>query len=191
MSAPKKQFIMNVFAMQAPSHLSPGLFNYPKDEGRRYNDIKHWISIAQKLEKAKFHAIFFADILGGYDAYNGNLDAAVQAAAMFPINDPIYSISALAAATESIGFGVTASTTYEHPYALARKYTTVDHLSNGRVGWNIVTSFLDSAARNFGLKTQIEHDERYRMAGKPISVVYIRFLADASKFRVLSGFRLS
>ena len=51
--------------MQAPGHLNPGLFKYPTDQGRKYNDIKHWISIAQKLERAKFHAIFFADVLGG------------------------------------------------------------------------------------------------------------------------------
>lgn len=78
----------------------------------------------------------------------------------------------MAAATENIGFGVTASTTYETPYALARKFSTVDHLSNGRVAWNIVTSYLDSAARNFGLDTQIEHDERYRIAHEYLDVVY-------------------
>jgi FMN-dependent oxidoreductase (nitrilotriacetate monooxygenase family) len=174
MASPKKQFILNAFAMQAPGHLNPGLFNYPADQGRKYNDIKHWISIAQRLEKAKFHAIFFADVLGGYDVYNGpaNLDATIPAGSQFPINDPLYSIPAMAAATESIGFGVTASTTYESPYALARKFSTVDQLSNGRVAWNIVTSYLDSAARNFGLNTQIEHDERYRIAHEYLDVTY-------------------
>jgi alkanesulfonate monooxygenase SsuD/methylene tetrahydromethanopterin reductase-like flavin-dependent oxidoreductase (luciferase family) len=78
----------------------------------------------------------------------------------------------MAAATESIGFGVTASTTYDAPYALARRFSTVDHLSNGRVGWNIVTSYLDSAARNFGLDTQVEHDERYRIADEYLDVTY-------------------
>jgi alkanesulfonate monooxygenase SsuD/methylene tetrahydromethanopterin reductase-like flavin-dependent oxidoreductase (luciferase family) len=116
-------------------HLSPGLFKYPADKGRSYNNIKHWISIAQKLEAAKFHSIFFADVLGGYDVYKGpaNLDSTIPAACQFPINDPLYSIPAMAAATESIGFGVTASTTYENPYAMARKFSTVDHLSEGRV----------------------------------------------------------
>lgn len=174
MSQPKKQLIVNAFAMQAPGHLNPGLFRYPKDKGTSYNDIKHWIALAQKLEAAKFHAIFFADVLGGYDVYKGpaNLDPTIPAAAQFPINDPLYSIAALAAATESIGFGVTASTTYDAPYALARRFSTVDHLSNGRVGWNIVTSYLDSAARNFGLNTQIEHDERYRIADEYLHVTY-------------------
>lgn len=170
----KKQWILNAFAMQAPGHLNPGLFKYPKDEGRKYKDIYHWIALAKELEDAKFHAIFFADVLGGYDVYKGpgNLDATIPAATQFPINDPLYAIPAMAAATNSIGFGVTASTTYDAPYALARRFSTVDHLSNGRVAWNIVTSYLDSAARNFALKTQIEHDERYRIAHEYLHVTY-------------------
>ncbi|KAL1981041.1 hypothetical protein VTN96DRAFT_3150 [Rasamsonia emersonii] len=169
-----KQLILNAFAMQAPGHLNPGLFRYPKDKGSQYKNLDHWIELARKLEAAKFHAIFFADVLGGYDVYKGpaNLEPTIPAAAQFPINDPLYSIPALAAATESISFGVTASTTYDAPYAHARRFSTVDHLSNGRVGWNIVTSYLDSAARNFGLNTQIEHDERYRIADEYLHVVY-------------------
>jgi FMN-dependent oxidoreductase (nitrilotriacetate monooxygenase family) len=174
MSTDKKQLIINAFAMHSPGHLNPGLFRYPADKGADYKNIKHWISLAQKLEEAKFHAIFFADVLGGYDVYKGpaNLGPTIPAAAQFPINDPLYSIPAMAAATESIGFGVTASTTYDAPYALARRFSTVDHLSNGRIGWNIVTSYLDSAARNFGLDTQVEHDERYRIADEYLDVTY-------------------
>lgn len=173
-SAQKKQLIINAFAMQSPSHLNPGLHRYPSDQGPNYKSIKHWIALAQKLEAAKFHAIFFADVLGGYDVYKGpaNLEPTIPAGAQFPINDPLYSVSAMAAATESIGFGITASTTYDAPYALARRFSTVDHLSNGRVGWNIVTSYLDSAARNFGLNTQVEHDERYRIADEYLDVTY-------------------
>lgn len=171
---PKKQLIINAFAMHSPSHLNPGLFRYPTDQGPSYKNIQTWTNLAKKLEAAKFHAIFFADVLGGYDVYKGpgNLDPTIPAAAQFPINDPLYSIPAMAAVTESIGFGVTASTTYDAPYALARRFSTVDHLSGGRVGWNIVTSYLDSAARNFGLDTQVEHDERYRIADEYLDVTY-------------------
>jgi len=174
MATPPKQLILNAFVMQTPSHLNPGLFRVPGDQGTQYNQIKHWISLAQKLEKAKFHAIFFADVLGGYDVYKGpaNLEPTLPAAAQIPLIDPLYSVPAMAAATESIGFGVTASTTYEPPYALARRFSTVDHLTQGRVAWNIVTSYLDSAARNFGLDTQIEHDERYRIADEYLHVTY-------------------
>ncbi|KAE9974457.1 hypothetical protein BLS_003109 [Venturia inaequalis] len=160
--------------MQAPCHLNPGLHRHPDNQGHKYNDIKSWIALAQKLEAAKFHAIFFADVLGGYDVYRGpaNLDPTIPAGAQFPINDPLYSVAALSAATSSIGFGITASTTYEPPYSLARRCSTVDQLINGRVAWNIVTSFLDSAARNFNLITQIEHDERYNIAHEYLHVVY-------------------
>lgn len=101
--------------MQSPSHLNPGLWRFPRDDGKKYNDIQSWILLAQKLEAAKFHAIFFADVLGGYDVYKGpaNLHPTIPAGAQFPIHDPLYSISALAASTKTIGFGVTASTTYE------------------------------------------------------------------------------
>jgi alkanesulfonate monooxygenase SsuD/methylene tetrahydromethanopterin reductase-like flavin-dependent oxidoreductase (luciferase family) len=103
-SPTKKPFIINTFAMQAPGHLNPGLFKYPADQGRKYNDIKNWIFIVQKLEEAKFHAIFFADVLGGYDVYKApaKLDPTIPAWSQFPINDPLYSIRAMAAATESI-----------------------------------------------------------------------------------------
>jgi hypothetical protein len=92
----KKKWIVNAFAMQSPGHLNPGLFKHPGDAGRKYNDIKNWISIAKKLEHAKFHAIFFADVLGGYDVYKGpvNLHPTIPAAAQFPINDPLYAVSA-------------------------------------------------------------------------------------------------
>lgn len=78
----------------------------------------------------------------------------------------------MAHATKSLSFGVTASTTYENPYALARKFATLDHISQGRVGWNIVTSYLDSAAKSYGLEEQIPHDERYARADEFMHVVY-------------------
>lgn len=174
MAEGKRELILNAFVMQTPSHLSAGSYRGPGDKGSKYKDVKNWIELAQKLEKAKFHAMFFADVLGGYDVYKGpaNIGPALAGAAQIPLIDPLYSVPAMAVATESIGFGVTASTTYEPPYALARRFSTVDHLSSGRVAWNIVTSYLDSAARNFGLDTQVEHDERYRIADEYLNVVY-------------------
>jgi FMN-dependent oxidoreductase (nitrilotriacetate monooxygenase family) len=78
----------------------------------------------------------------------------------------------MAAVTKSLSFGITASTTYEPPFLLARRYGTLDHLTNGRVAWNVVTSYLESAARNLGLETQIKHDERYSIAEEVMEVVY-------------------
>lgn len=81
----------------------------------------------------------------------------------------------MAAATRSIGFGVTVATTYEQPYHLARRLSTVDHLTKGRLGWNIVTGYLDSAARNLGHTEQPEHDERYAIAEEYLEVMYKLF----------------
>jgi len=78
----------------------------------------------------------------------------------------------MAYATKNLSFGITASTTYENPYSLARKFSTLDHITDGRVGWNIVTSYLQSAAESFGFEEQIEHDERYRRADEFMEVVY-------------------
>lgn len=78
----------------------------------------------------------------------------------------------MAAATKSLSFAITASTTYENPYATARRFSTLDHLTNGRVGWNVVTSYLESAAKAFGLSEQIPHDERYERADEYLEVVY-------------------
>jgi alkanesulfonate monooxygenase SsuD/methylene tetrahydromethanopterin reductase-like flavin-dependent oxidoreductase (luciferase family) len=101
MPSDKKQLIINAFAMQAPGHLNPGLFKYPKDQGSQYKNIQSWIELAKKLEKAKFHAIFFADVLGGYDVYKGpaNLEPTIPAASQFPINDPLYSVPAMVSRT--------------------------------------------------------------------------------------------
>ena len=170
----KKQLILNAFVITSPGHLSPGLWKHPRNRTTEYNTLKFWTDLAQLMDRAKFHALFVADVLGGYDVYKGpaNMGPATPSGAQFPINAPLYAAPAMAAATENLAFGITASTTYDLPYALARRFSTVDHLAGGRVAWNIVTSYLESAARNLGLDTQVEHDERYRVADEYMDVVY-------------------
>lgn len=173
-AAPPKELLLNAFVMTTPGHLSPGLWRHPRNQTADYNKLKFWTSLAQTLDAAGFHAMFIADTLGAYDVYRGpaNPNPALAAGAQFPVNDPLYAVPAMAAATKNLVFGVTASTTYDAPYALARRFSTVDHLAEGRVAWNVVTSYLESAARNFGLATQVEHDERYRIADEYMDVVY-------------------
>ena len=170
----KKQLILNGFVITSPGHLAPGLWKHPRNQTTDYNKLKFWTDLAQRLDKANFHALFVADVLGGYDVYKGpaNVGPAIPSGAQFPINDPLYAVPAMAAVTENLAFGITASTTYDLPYALARRFSTVDHLANGRVAWNIVTSYLESAARNLGLDTQVEHDERYQIADEYMDAVY-------------------
>ena len=93
----------------------------------------------------------------------------------FPLLDPLVAIPAMAAVTQTLGFGVTASVTYEQPYLLARTLSTLDHFTDGRVAWNIVTSYQDSAARNLGMQGQIPHDERYDRADEYMEVMYKLF----------------
>ncbi|KAF2429082.1 alkanesulfonate monooxygenase [Tothia fuscella] len=172
--AHNKQLILNAFVMNTPGHLSPGLWKHPRNHTEQYKKLGFWTDLAQLLDKAGFHAMFIADTLGPYDVYKGphNFEPGLAAGAQFPVNDPLYLVPAMAAVTKSLIFGVTASTTYDKPYALARRFSTVDHLSDGRVAWNIVTSYLESAARNHGLETQIEHDFRYVLAHEYMDVLY-------------------
>ncbi|RVX71497.1 hypothetical protein B0A52_05069 [Exophiala mesophila] len=171
----KKRLILNAFVESCSGHQSPGLWTHPRDESSNFNQVEHWVNLATKLEAAKFHGIFIADVLGGYDVFNGSLDAAIRSGAQWPVNEPLAVVSAMAAATKSIGFGVTVSTTYEQPYHLARRLSTLDHLSNGRLGWNIVTGYLDSAARNLGHTEQPRHDKRYEVAEEYMQVMYKLF----------------
>lgn len=170
----KKQIILNAFVMNAPGHLSPGLWRHPSNKTDQYKKLSFWTDLAKLLDEAGFHAMFIADTLGPYDVYKGpaNIVPSLSSGAQYPVNDPLYLVPAMAAATKNLIFGVTASLTYEKPYSLARRLTTVDHLSEGRVAWNIVTSYLDSAARNHGLREQIPHDERYAIAHEYLEVLY-------------------
>lgn len=170
----KKQIILNAFVMNTPGHLAPGLWKHPRNQTDQYKKLSFWTNLAQLLDKANFHAMFIADTLGPYDVYKGpaNVIPSLSSGAQFPVNDPLYLVPALAAVTKNLIFGVTASLTYEKPYSLARRLSTVDHLSEGRLAWNIVTSYLDSAARNHGLTEQIPHDERYAIAHEYLEVLY-------------------
>ncbi|GAA0521614.1 N5,N10-methylene tetrahydromethanopterin reductase [Saccharopolyspora subtropica] len=160
------------FDVQAPAHLTAGSWRNPDDQGHRYTDLRYWTDTAKLLEEACFDGLFLADTVGYHDVYAGGPDAALRDAAQFPINDPTLLVSGMAAVTEHLSFGVTSSLTYEQPYSLARKFSTLDHLTGGRVGWNIVTSYSDSAARNLGLGKQIPHDERYNRAEEYLQVCY-------------------
>lgn len=151
---------------------APSLWTHPADERLRVNTLGYWSDLARTAEQANLDMLFFADVLGLYDVYGGSEAAALKWAVEAPANDPLLHIPALAALTERLAFGVTVSTTYEHPFMHARRFSTLDHLTNGRVGWNIVTSYLSSAARNFGLDEMIRHDDRYERAEEFLDVVY-------------------
>lgn len=154
-----------------PAH-GPGLW-WDEAAGRLdHNDLDAWIGLAHTLEIAGFDLLFLADAVGSYDVYRGSRSQTIVDGIGIPSNDPSVMISALAAATTSLGLTFTSATLQEHPFNFARKLSTLDHLSRGRVGWNVVTSYADNASRNFGLDGVLDHDERYAQADEYLDVVY-------------------
>jgi FMN-dependent oxidoreductase (nitrilotriacetate monooxygenase family) len=167
-----REIRLNAFDMNCVGHQSPGLWAHPRDRSWQYKDLEYWTDLAKILERGKFDGLFIADVLGIYDVYNGNGDAAIRQAAQVPVNDPLQLIPPMALVTEHLGFGLTASLSFEHPYPFARRLSTLDHLTKGRAGWNIVTSYLQSGAKNLGQRAQTEHDARYDYAEEYLEVCY-------------------
>ncbi|MGE3849172.1 MAG: LLM class flavin-dependent oxidoreductase [Gammaproteobacteria bacterium] len=163
---------LNAFAMNCVGHQATGLWRHPRDNSWRYRHADYWTSLARTLERGCFDGVFLADVLGVYDVFHGSADAALTDAVQVPVNDPLLLVPLMAGVTTHLGFGVTCALTYEHPYPFARRMSTLDHLTDGRVGWNIVTSYLDSAARNMGLTRQMAHDDRYELAEEYMEVCY-------------------
>jgi long-chain alkane monooxygenase len=167
----KKQMRLNALDMNCVG-CCPGLWLHPEDQTINYNKLEYWTELARTLERGFFDSLFIADIFGVYDVYGGNADAAFRNAVEFPVNDPFLLVPAMAMVTEHLSFGITGTVTYEPPYSFARRLSTLDHLTNGRIAWNIVTGYLESAAKAFGQETQLPHDERYILAGEFMEVVY-------------------
>ncbi|MCY1665941.1 LLM class flavin-dependent oxidoreductase [Rhizobium sp. SL86] len=167
-----RQIHFNAFDMNCVGHIQHGLWAHPRDQSHRFNEIAYWMDYAKRLEAGLFDGIFLADVVGVNDVLGGSPDAAIRGAVQVPVNDPMMLVPAMAAVTTHLGFGVTANLTYEPPFLFARRLSTLDHLTGGRIGWNIVTGYLDSAAKAIGLDAQAAHDDRYDLADEYMEVVY-------------------
>jgi long-chain alkane monooxygenase len=167
-----KEIRVNGFAIHSPVHLSPGLWRHPRDRSLEFSTLDYWTDVARILERGKFDSLFIADGIGIHDIYAGNADAALASAAQIPKHDPMLLVSAMAHVTEHLGFGITASVSYEPPFTLARRFSTLDHLTKGRIAWNIVTGYSAAASRAVGRATIMEHDSRYDMADEFLDAVY-------------------
>lgn len=167
-----KEIRINAFVTFAPSHLSPGLWKHPDDKSLQYNTLAYWTELAQIAERGLYDALFWADGISTYSVYGGSHAPAIRGALQFPRLDPLLLVSAMAQVTTHLGFAVTSSTTYEPPYQFARRMSTLDHLTNGRVGWNIVTSFGSTGTRAVGLGNARGHDERYDVADEYMELLY-------------------
>lgn len=167
-----RRLIFNGFSMNAVSHVFHGLWRRPDTKQTEFNDLETWVDLAKLLERGKFDALFIADILGVDPSYKQSWDTYLKEAVQIPINDSGVLVATLVHATEHLGLTFTSSILQEHPFNFARKVSTLDHLSKGRVGWNIVTSVSHNAAQNFGFDRIVPHDERYRWAEEYLDVVY-------------------
>jgi alkanesulfonate monooxygenase len=169
-----------------PISIHTGAWRYPgayPDANFNFGHIRHF---AQRLEAAKFDAFFMADHL----AVLNLPPAALQRSHTVTSFEPFTLLSALAGATERIGLVATASTTFDEPYHIARRFASLDHLSGGRAAWNIVTTSNPDAALNFGFDSQMEHDARYDRAQEFFEVVtglWDSFADDAFVRDVASG----
>jgi FMN-dependent oxidoreductase (nitrilotriacetate monooxygenase family) len=160
MDAAKRQLHLNLFIHGRGHHEAS--WRHPASSPLALTDIRYYQDLAQRAEAALFDSIFLADQLALGD------DAAQAARTWL---EPVTVLAAVAAATTRIGMIATCSTTYTEPFNLARQFGSLDHISNGRVGWNIVTSWLATAAANYGGAGQISHTDRYARAEEYMAVV--------------------
>ncbi len=167
-----RQIRLNAFDMACVGHIQHGMWTHPRDRASDYTSLDHWVSLAKLLEKGLFDGLFLADILGAYDVFEGSPAPSLRNAVQIPLIDPIALVPAMAHATTHLGFGVTCNLAYETPFLFARRMATLDHLTKGRIGWNIVTGYLDSAARAMGFSGQMAHDDRYDLADEYMAAIY-------------------
>lgn len=156
----KRQLHLNLFIHGRGHHEAS--WRHPASSGLPLTDIVYYRDVAQRAEAALFDSIFFADQL----ALGGDVAQAPRTWL-----EPVTVLAALAMATSRIGLIATASTTYTEPFNLARQFASIDHISNGRAAWNIVTSWLATAAENYGGAGQVSHADRYVRGEEFMAVV--------------------
>ena len=159
MAAPARQLHLNAFLRNIGQH--EAAWRLPETDLSGITDITHYIELARIAERGKLDAVFFADhpVLKDQTEFRP-----------FDALDPITLVAALAGATTNVGLIATASTTYNDPYGLARRFATLDHVSRGRAGWNVVTTANASAAANFGVPNHPDPEARYQRADEFLQV---------------------
>ena len=158
---------LHLGAIMRPVAIHTAWWRYPGAYPDANFNLKHLVRFIRTLEQARFDAFFMADHLA---VLNMPVQALRRSATVTSF-EPMTLLSALAMVTERIGLVATASTTFDEPYHVARRFASLDHISNGRAGWNVVTTANPDAALNFGLTDHVEHDERYRRAREFHAVV--------------------
>ena len=165
---------IHLVSFQINSPINHTVLSWAAPEDNRLKalgDLGLWIDMAKTLERGLFDAIFFADTPGVFDRYMDRMDDAIRYGVCWPTMDPVTLLGAIAGATERLGLAATVSTGPHHPYSVVRQLSTLDYMSGGRVGWNIVTGHLRGEHRAYGL-TELPHDERYDRAEEYMEICY-------------------
>ncbi|CAM4041798.1 Nitrilotriacetate monooxygenase [Bordetella tumbae] len=165
MTTSPRQIKLGAFLMQTGHHIAA--WRHPDAQADAGVNFKHYVELARRAEAAKFDAVFLADSVG---VRNRNIDSLSRTARSDHF-EPLTLLSALAAVTEHIGLIATVSTTYNEPYHVARKFASLDQISGGRSGWNLVTSSGEGEAQNFNLDAHVDHAQRYARAAEFHDVV--------------------
>ncbi len=168
----RRPLILSAFMMNTTSHILGGAWRREEAQQHRFNELQHWVDLVKTLEDGGFDIAFFADVVGVYGDHEGGWASHLRRGLQIPANDPLVLLSALAATTQRIGLALTSSVIQTHPYTFARQLSTLDHLSGGRVGWNVVTSALENAHRNYGGAGLAQHGDRYDLAEEYLAVCY-------------------
>lgn len=168
-----RQIHLAAFLIAGNSAHSHAIWRHPKSQLGGFLDPDYYARIAKSLERGKFDMAFFADRLAMSSRYGDNLEVGARYGDQDATRlDPTLVVSLMAAHTRHLGLAVTRSTTYHHPYNIARTFATLDHLSRGRAAWNVVTSVNEAEARNHGLDSHPEHDARYDAADEFMELAF-------------------
>ena len=144
----KMKIHLLIFVQHGVINRAQLMWAHPRDKiGYVYARPPFWQEMGRILERGKFDAIFLADVLAPYDVYKDSYEDTVRYAVQCPVHDPVALVPVIGCATEKLGIGITISTTFDMPYGMVRRLSTLDHLTEGRLGWNVVTSYIRMNSR--------------------------------------------
>jgi FMN-dependent oxidoreductase (nitrilotriacetate monooxygenase family) len=168
-----RQIHLAAFLIAGNTAHSHAIWRHPLSQRGGFLQPEYYQKIAETLERGKFDMAFFADRLAMSARFGDSIEVGARYGDQDATRlDPVLVVSLMAANTRNLGLAVTRSTTYHHPYNIARTFSTLDHLSQGRAGWNVVTSVNEAEARNHGLDAHPEHDARYDAADEFMELTF-------------------
>jgi len=168
----KRQMHFSLLTMPTLAHNDYGIWRHPENKKARFDDPSFWAEIARICEEAKMDALFMADGLGITDSFGGSFDVSLREGMHVPVIDPGLVAASVATATTHLGLAVTAASTFDPPFSHARRMATLDHLTKGRAGWNVVTGFIKNGEDNYGVPTASSSAQRYDTTEEFMDVCY-------------------